>query len=63
MQNILKEKALQQKAKGLGSHGSPDYSIDSTFTSTFYFPHKAIKTNPIKKNIPKPYLLSIRKTW
>jgi len=26
---------------------SPDCSIDRTFTSTFYFPHKSTKINPI----------------
>ncbi len=27
--------------------GSPDYSIDRTFTSTFYFPHKSTQTKQI----------------
>ena len=33
--------------------GSPDWNIDRTFTSTFYFPHKVIesyKNKPVYKN-------------
>ena len=33
--------------KGLKLSGSPDCSIDRTFTSIFNFPQKAIKTNQI----------------
>ena len=35
-------------AKGLGMSGSPDCSIDRTFISTFYLPHKITKANQIK---------------
>jgi len=38
--------------------GSPDCSIDRTFTSTFYFPHKAIKTNQIKHLYRNPIYLA-----
>lgn len=40
--------------KGLKLNGSPDCSIDRTFTSTFYFLYKATKTNqiaPIYRNL------------
>ena len=33
--------------KGLEWSGSPDCSIDRTFTSIFYFPHKVTKANQI----------------
>jgi len=38
--------------------GSPDCNIDRTFTSTFYFLHKAIKTNVIKRAYQNPIYLA-----
>jgi hypothetical protein len=38
--------------------GSPDCSIDRTFTSTFYFPYKATKTNQIKHVYQNPIYLA-----
>jgi len=38
--------------------GSPDCSIDRTFTSTFYFPHKAKKTNQISRIYRNPIYLA-----
>ncbi|MBA7521064.1 hypothetical protein ES705_13165 [subsurface metagenome] len=38
--------------------GSPDCSIDRTFTSTFYFPHQATKTNQIKRLYRNPICLA-----
>jgi len=35
----------------------PDCSIDRTFTSTFYFPHKATKTNQITHIYRNPIYL------
>jgi len=36
----------------------PDCSIDRTFTSTFYFPHKATKTNQITRIYRNPIYLA-----
>jgi len=38
--------------------GSPDCSIDRTFISTFHFPSKAIKTNPIQHLYQNPIYLA-----
>ena len=38
--------------------GSPDCSIDRTFTSTFYFPYKATKTKKIKHIYRNPIYLA-----
>ena len=38
--------------------GSPDCSIDRTFTSTFNFPHKVKKTNQIKHIYRNPIYLA-----
>ena len=38
--------------------GSPDCSIDRTFTSTFNFPHKAIKANQIVRIYRNPIYLA-----
>jgi len=38
--------------------GSPDCSIDRTFTSTFYFPYKAIKITPITRTYRNPIYLA-----
>jgi len=38
--------------------GSPDCSIDRTFTSTFYFPHKSTKINPIIHTYRNPIYLA-----
>jgi len=40
--------------KGLELSGSPDCSIDRTFTPTFYFPHKATKINRIAQIYRNP---------
>jgi hypothetical protein len=39
--------------------GSPDCSIDRTFTSIFYFPHKATKINRIAQIYQNPIYLAI----
>jgi hypothetical protein len=44
--------------KGLEMSGSPDCSIDRTFTSTFYFPHKAKKVNQIIRIYRNPIYLA-----
>ena len=44
--------------KGLECHGSPDWNIDRTFTSKFYFPHKAIKANKIARIYRNPIYLA-----
>jgi len=38
--------------------GSPDCNIDRTFTSTFYFPHKTLKTNKINHIFRNPVYLA-----
>jgi len=38
--------------------GSPDWNIDRTFTSTFYFSHKATKTNQIARIYRIPIYLA-----
>jgi len=38
--------------------GSPDCSIDRTFTSTFYFPRKAMKANKIVRIYRNPVYLA-----
>jgi len=38
--------------------GSPDCSIDRTFTSTFHFPRKAVKPNKIKSIYRNPIYLA-----
>jgi len=38
--------------------GSPDCSIDRTFISTFYFPHKVTKANQIKHVYRNPIYLA-----
>jgi len=38
--------------------GSPDYSIDRAFTSTFYFPHKVTKANQITHIYRNPIYLA-----
>jgi hypothetical protein len=38
--------------------GSPDWNIDRTFTSTFYFPHKVTKANQIKHIYRNPIYLA-----
>jgi DNA invertase Pin-like site-specific DNA recombinase len=38
--------------------GSPDCNIDRTFTSTFYFPHKATKSNKTKPVYQDPIYLA-----
>jgi hypothetical protein len=38
--------------------GSPDCSIDRTFTSTFHFPHKATKPNKTKSVYRNPIFLA-----
>jgi len=37
--------------------GSPDYSVDRVFTSTFYFPHKVMKANQITRIYRNPIYL------
>jgi len=44
--------------KGWLLSGSPDCNIDRTFTSIFYFPHQAIKTNVIKRIYRNPIYLA-----
>jgi hypothetical protein len=44
--------------KGLECLGSPDCSIDRTFTSTFYFPRKATKPNKTKPVYRNPIYLA-----
>jgi hypothetical protein len=44
--------------KGWKWSGSPDCSIDRTFTSTFYFPYKAKKTNQIARIYRNPIYLA-----
>jgi len=44
--------------KGWLLSGSPDCSIDRTFISTFYFPHKAKKTNQIVRIYRNPIYLA-----
>ena len=38
--------------------GSPDYSIDRTFTSTFNFPRKVTKANQISRIYRNPIYLA-----
>lgn len=38
--------------------GSPDCSIDRTFTSTFYFPHKVMKVNQTARIYRNPIYLA-----
>ena len=38
--------------------GSPDCTIDRTFTSTFYFPHKVTKANQIARIYRNPIYLA-----
>ena len=38
--------------------GSPDCSVDRTFTSTFYFPHKSTKTKQISRIYRNPTYLA-----
>ena len=44
--------------KDLECLGSPDCSIDRTFTSTFYFPHKVKKANQIIRIYRNPIYLA-----
>jgi len=44
--------------KGWECLGSPDCSIDRTFTSTFYFPYKATKSNQITRIYRNPIYLA-----
>jgi len=44
--------------KGWLLSGSPDCSIDRTFTSTFYFPHKSTKTKQITPLYRNPIYLA-----
>ena len=44
--------------KGLELSGSPDCNIDRTFTSTFYFPRKAMKINKIVRIYRNPIYLA-----
>ena len=44
--------------KGWKCLGSPDCSIDRTFTSTFYFPNKSKKTKQIKHVYQNPIYLA-----
>ena len=44
--------------KGWKWSGSPDCSIDRTFTSTFYFPPKAMKANKIVRIYRNPIYLA-----
>ncbi|GAI85324.1 unnamed protein product [marine sediment metagenome] len=38
--------------------GSPDWNIDRTFTSTFCFPQKSMKTNKNKRTFRNPIFLA-----
>jgi len=38
--------------------GSPDWNIDRTFSSTFYFPQKSMKTNKNKRTFRNPIFLA-----
>ncbi|GAG46887.1 unnamed protein product, partial [marine sediment metagenome] len=51
-------KALQQNAKGLEMSGSPDCNIGRTFISTFHFPKKVTKANPITRIYRNPIYLA-----
>ena len=44
--------------KGWKLSSSPRCSIDRTFTSTFSFPHKVIKTNPITRIYRNPIYIA-----
>jgi len=44
--------------KGWELSGSPDCSIDRTFTSTFYFSHKVTKSNQIARIYRNPIYLA-----
>ena len=44
--------------KGWKGHGSPDYNIDRTFLSTFYFPYKVMKVNQIARIYRNPIYLA-----
>jgi len=44
--------------KGWELSGSPDCSIDRTFISTFYFPHKVTKANQIARIYRNPIYLA-----
>jgi len=44
--------------KGWKLSGSPDCSIDRTFISTFYFPHKVTKANQIARIYRNPIYLA-----
>ena len=44
--------------KGWELSGSPDCSIDRTFTSIFYFPHKAMKVNQTVRIYRNPIYLA-----
>ena len=45
-------------SKGWLLSGSPDCAIDKTFTSTFYFPHKAKKATQITHTYRNPIYLA-----
>jgi hypothetical protein len=49
--------------KGWLLAGSPDYNIDRTFISTFYFPHKVTKANQITRIYRNPIYLAIEYEW
>jgi len=56
--NLKNKKALQQMSKCLLLSGSPDCSIDRTFTSIFHFPKKVTKANQIKHAYRNPIYLA-----
>jgi len=49
--------------KGWKCLGSPDCSIDRTFISTFYFPHKVTKVNQIIRIYRNPIYLAKEYKW
>ena len=49
---------FSKRPKGWKCFGSPDCSIDRTFTSTFHFPHKATKPSKTKSIHRNPIYLA-----
>jgi len=52
------KKPFSKMPKSWKWSGSPDCSIDRTFTSTFYFPHKVKKANQIIRTYRNPIYLA-----
>jgi len=54
----LKRQSLNKEVLPILLSGSPDCNIDRTFTSTFYFPTQATKTNQASRIYRNPIYLA-----